>query len=84
MVTTIIRNIRSADLAVIDDAASKKGVSREQFLRQLIHTSASQYFSDHDKESLEETLRKAETVIAESTKAINSFVAVLGNKQEGL
>ena len=84
MATTIIRNLRSADLAVIDDAASKKGISREQFLRQLIHTSASHYFSDQDKESLEETLRKAETVMTESTRAINSFVAVLGSKQEEL
>lgn len=77
MATTIIRNISSADLAVIDDAASKKGVSREQFLRQLIHSSAAKYFVDEDKESMVEVLYKAEAIMAESTKAINSFVTLL-------
>lgn len=80
MATTIIRNISSADMAVIDDAAAGKGVSREQFLRQLIHSSASKCFVDDDKENMAETLHKAEEIMSEATKAINSFVAVLGSK----
>lgn len=83
MATTIIRNISSADLVVVDEAATKKGISREQYLRQIIHSHATDYYVSDDRNNLAEVLEKNEKVLVEATIALNSFVSLLTANKEG-
>lgn len=80
MATTIIRKISDADLKIIDGLATKKKKSREEYLRQLIHTHASDYYVNEDRENLAEVLEKNEEVLQQATTAINSLVAILKEK----
>ncbi|WP_125583106.1 hypothetical protein [Lacticaseibacillus suibinensis] len=72
-----IRQIPMADLAIIDTEANEKGISREQYLRQLIHSHATNYYVDEERNSLAELITKNEKVLNETTAALNNFVSML-------
>lgn len=72
-----IRQIPMADLAIIDTEANEKGISREQYLRQLIHSHATNYYVDEERNSLAELITKNEKVLNEMTAALNNFVSML-------
>ncbi|WP_203664100.1 hypothetical protein [Lacticaseibacillus sp. 53-4] len=75
-----IRQVPKADLSIIDTLANEKGISREQYLRQLIHSHATNYYVNEERNSLAEMLTKNEKVLEEATIALNSFVSLLREK----
>lgn len=46
--TTIIRNLSEQDLAALDDAAKRSRLSREEYLRELIHHDATDHLLSVD------------------------------------
>lgn len=75
-----IRQVPKADLAIIDTVANEKGISREKYLRQLIHSHATSYYVDEERSSLAELITKNEKVLGEATAALDSFVSLLRDK----
>ncbi|MFT0836781.1 hypothetical protein [Lacticaseibacillus rhamnosus] len=72
--TTIIRNLSEQDLAALDDAAKRSRLSREEYLRTLIHHDATDHLLSGDVSDLCELTRQMAIIIEQNTKAYLDFV----------
>ncbi|MFU2190591.1 hypothetical protein [Lacticaseibacillus paracasei] len=72
--TTIIRNLSEQDLAALDDAAKRSRLSREEYLRMLIHHDATDHLLSGDVSDLRELTRQMAIIIEQNTKAYLDFV----------
>ena len=72
--TTIIRNLSEQDLAALDDAAKRSRLSREEYLRELIHHDATDHLLSGDVSDLRELTRQMAIIIEQNTKAYLDFV----------
>ena len=61
--TTIIRNLSEQDLAALDDAAKRSHLSREEYLRMLIHHDATDHLLSGDVSDLRELTKWIEVDI---------------------
>lgn len=72
--TTIIRNLSEQDLAALDDAAQRSRLSREEYLRTIIHHDATDHLLSGDVSDLRELTRQMAIIIEQNTKAYLDFV----------
>ena len=72
--TTIIRNLSEQDLAALDDAARRSCLSREEYLRTLIHHDATDHLLSGDVSDLRELTRQMAIIVEQKTKAYLDFV----------
>lgn len=72
--TTIIRNLSEQDLAALDDAAKRSRLSREEYLRTLIHHDATDHLLSGDVSDLRELTKQMAIIIEQNTKAYLDFV----------
>ena len=72
--TTIVRNLSEQDLAALDDAAKRSRLSREEYLRMLIHHDATDHLLSGDVSDLRELTKQMAIIIEQNTKAYLDFV----------
>ncbi|MBG1272148.1 hypothetical protein [Lacticaseibacillus paracasei] len=71
--TTIIRNLSEQDLAALDDAAKRSRLSREEYLRMLIHHDATGYLLSGDVSDLRELTKQMAVIIEQNTVAFRDL-----------
>ena len=71
--TTIIRNLSEQDLAALDDAAKRSRLSREEYLRELIHHDATDHLLSGDVSDLRELTRQMAIIIEQNTAAFRDL-----------
>lgn len=71
--TTIIRNLSEQDLAALDDAAKRSRLSREEYLRMLIHHDATGYLLSGDVSDLRELTKQMAVIIKQNTVAFRDL-----------
>ncbi|QPB49251.1 hypothetical protein [Lacticaseibacillus rhamnosus] len=71
--TTIIRNLSEQDLAALDDAAKRSRLSREEYLRELIHHDATGHLLSGDVSDLRELTKQMAIIIEQNTAAFRDL-----------
>jgi hypothetical protein len=71
--TTIIRNLSEQDLAALDDAAKRSRLSREEYLRMLIHHDATDHLLSGDVSDLRELTKQMAVIIEQNTAAFRDL-----------
>ncbi|EPC93096.1 hypothetical protein Lpp27_16739 [Lacticaseibacillus paracasei subsp. paracasei CNCM I-4648] len=71
--TTIIRNLSEQDLAALDDAARRSHLSREEYLRMLIHHDATDHLLSGDVSDLRELTQQMAVIIEQNTAAFRDL-----------
>ena len=71
--TTIIRNLSEQDLAALDDAAKRSHLSREEYLRMLIHHDATHHLLSGDVSDLRELTKQMAVIIEQNTAAFRDL-----------
>ena len=71
--TTIIRNLSEQDLAALDDAAKRSRLSREEYLRMLIHHDATGHLLSGDVSDLRELTKQMAVIIEQNTAAFRDL-----------
>lgn len=71
--TTIIRNLSEQDLAALDDAAKRSRLSREEYLRMLIHHDATGHLLSGDVSDLRELTKQMAIIIEQNTAAFRDL-----------
>ncbi|MGD8199006.1 hypothetical protein [Lacticaseibacillus paracasei] len=71
--TTIIRNLSEQDLAALDDAARRSRLSREEYLRMLIHHDATDHLLSGDVSDLRELTQQMAVIIEQNTAAFRDL-----------
>ena len=71
--TTIIRNLSEQDLAALDDAAKRSRLSREEYLRELIHHDATDHLLSGDVSDLRELTQQMAVIIEQNTAAFRDL-----------
>ena len=71
--TTIIRNLSEQDLAALDDAAKRSRLSREEYLRMLIHHDATAHLLSGDVSDLRELTKQMAVIIEQNTAAFRDL-----------
>lgn len=69
-----VRNLSEQDLASIESAAKRAHLSREAYLRELIHHDATGHLLSGDVSDLRELTRQMAVIIEQNTKAYLDFV----------
>ncbi|WP_353991449.1 hypothetical protein ABVF02_15460 (plasmid) [Lacticaseibacillus paracasei] len=69
-----VRNLSEQDLAGIESAAKRAHLSREAYLRELIHHDATGHLLSGDVSDLRELTRQMAVIIEQNTKAYLDFV----------
>jgi hypothetical protein len=69
-----VRNLSEQDLAALNDAAKHSRLSREEYLRMLIHHDATDHLLSGDVSDLRELTKQMAVIIEQNTKAYLDFV----------
>ncbi len=69
-----MRDLSEQDLAGIESAAKRAHLSREAYLRELIHHDATGHLLSGDVSDLRELTRQMAVIIEQNTKAYLDFV----------
>lgn len=79
MISILIRNISEVDIKLIDELARSKKVSREEYLRRLIHTHVATFYASDTVNDFEELTEKNLQVIKANTDVLNQIVALMND-----
>ncbi|QEM96988.1 hypothetical protein [Lacticaseibacillus paracasei] len=69
-----VRDLSEQDLAGIESAAKRAHLSREAYLRELIHHDATGHLLSGDVSDLRELTRQMAVIIEQNTKAYLDFI----------
>ena len=68
-----VRDLSEQDLAALDDAAKRSRLSREEYLRELIHHDATDHLLSGDVSDLRELTKQMAVIIEQNTAAFRDL-----------
>ena len=68
-----VRDLSEQDLAALDDAAKRSRLSREEYLRELIHHDATGHLLSGDVSDLRELTKQMAIIIEQNTAAFRDL-----------